>query len=309
MTESKTPILAATDFSQHGQWAVLRAAHLARQRGGSLRLLHAIEDQASWALWRQWFGSDSEVGDVDQVDRARQRLQETSQGVSRQFGIDVECHVETGSAVQHILHAQMGCDLVVIGAQGHSAAKDFLLGTTADRLSRKSTVSVLVVRTEPVGDYLKVLVPFDFSPDADAALERASSMAPQASLQILHACQLDDEGKLRMAGVDEARIEQHRERYRVRARSEIKTAIGSLGRRSDEVAVILGSGSPALTTLEYAERAGVDLIALGKHGRSLIEDTLLGSVTRHVLADAACDVMVVPTLARPPGARARRFGP
>ena len=100
-----------------------------------------------------------------------------------------------------------------------------------------------------------------------------------------------------MADVDEARIEQHRERYRNRARAELSSIINSLGRRPGEVAVSLDSGSPALVTLEYAERVGADVIALGKHGNSLVEDTLLGSVTRHVLADALCDVLIVPALA------------
>jgi nucleotide-binding universal stress UspA family protein len=31
---------------------------------------------------------------------------------------------------------------------------------------------------------------------------------------------------------------------------------------------------------------------LGKHGRNIIEETLLGSVTKHVLAESSCDVVV-----------------
>lgn len=297
MSLSKTPLLAATDFSQHGQWAVLRAAGFARQRGGLLRLLHVIESQPSRALWRQWFGSDEDLGDADQINLTRQQLQTVGDAVGQQFGIEVQCLVETGSALQHILHAQAGCDLVVVGARGHSVTKDFLLGTTADRLSRKSAAPVLVVRTAPAGDYRNVLVPFDFSAGAIAALELVNRLLPRAVLDILHACQLEYEGRLRMADVDEARIEQHRERYRNRARAELSSIINSLGRRPGEVAVSLDSGSPALVTLEYAERVGADVIALGKHGNSLVEDTLLGSVTRHVLADALCDVLIVPTLA------------
>jgi len=37
---------------------------------------------------------------------------------------------------------------------------------------------------------------------------------------------------------------------------------------------------------------GVDLLVVGKHGRSRIEEWLLGSVTRHVLSHAGCDVLV-----------------
>ena len=36
-----------------------------------------------------------------------------------------------------------------------------------------------------------------------------------------------------------------------------------------------------------------DLIVMGKHGQSGWEDMLLGSVTKHVILDATCDVLVV----------------
>jgi len=35
-----------------------------------------------------------------------------------------------------------------------------------------------------------------------------------------------------------------------------------------------------------------DLVVLGKHGRSAAEDLLLGSVTKHVLAEGRSDVLV-----------------
>lgn len=38
--------------------------------------------------------------------------------------------------------------------------------------------------------------------------------------------------------------------------------------------------------LEQGEELGADLIALGKHGAGMAEELLLGSVTKHVLAQA-----------------------
>ncbi|MEO7854889.1 MAG: universal stress protein [Rubrivivax sp.] len=35
-----------------------------------------------------------------------------------------------------------------------------------------------------------------------------------------------------------------------------------------------------------------DLIVVGKHGRNVMEDLLLGSVTSHVLAESVGDVLV-----------------
>ena len=56
-----------------------------------------------------------------------------------------------------------------------------------------------------------------------------------------------------------------------------------------------------ISTLREGEQAaalGADLVAIGKHGTSALEDLLLGSVTLHTLASARCDVLVVPAKAR-----------
>ncbi len=42
----------------------------------------------------------------------------------------------------------------------------------------------------------------------------------------------------------------------------------------------------------FAEIAIPLLIAIGKHGRNMVEELLLGSVTKHVLAESAGDVLV-----------------
>lgn len=41
-----------------------------------------------------------------------------------------------------------------------------------------------------------------------------------------------------------------------------------------------------------------DLVAIGKHGQSVLEDLLLGSVALRTLATAPCDVLVVPARGR-----------
>ena len=50
-------------------------------------------------------------------------------------------------------------------------------------------------------------------------------------------------------------------------------------------------GATALRVLEQEEELGADLIVLGKHGADMTEELLLGSVTKHVLAHARCDVL------------------
>jgi len=48
-----------------------------------------------------------------------------------------------------------------------------------------------------------------------------------------------------------------------------------------------------LAIIEQEQECDCDLIVMGKHGQSEWEDMLFGSVTKHVIREAACDVMVV----------------
>lgn len=80
-------------------------------------------------------------------------------------------------------------------------------------------------------------------------------------------------------------------------RQEAVKHIKELIRNSDEgasrtsYAVEYGGASRVILAKE--EERSADLIVIGKHGRSMVEEWLLGRVTRHVLADSKSDVLVV----------------
>lgn len=60
------------------------------------------------------------------------------------------------------------------------------------------------------------------------------------------------------------------------------------------VQTVSGLGDAAAFILDVARREAVDLIVLGKRGRSRLAGILLGSVSQHVAALAPCSVHVVP---------------
>ena len=51
-------------------------------------------------------------------------------------------------------------------------------------------------------------------------------------------------------------------------------------------------GDASLRIVEHEQEMDCDLVVLGKHGPSVTEDLLLGSVTKHVLAEGSADVLV-----------------
>ena len=54
---------------------------------------------------------------------------------------------------------------------------------------------------------------------------------------------------------------------------------------------------PSLAVVEQEQEADCDLIVIGKHGAGMVEDFLLGSVTKHVLAESVGDVLMSTTQA------------
>ncbi len=52
-------------------------------------------------------------------------------------------------------------------------------------------------------------------------------------------------------------------------------------------------GDPAEEIVQYAAKAGMDLIVMGTHGRTGLERLLMGSVAEKVMREASCSVLVV----------------
>ncbi len=63
--------------------------------------------------------------------------------------VDISCQVETGKPGIRITEVarEIGADLIVVGAH-HPSAMDYFLGSTAARVSRRASCSVLIQRPQ-----------------------------------------------------------------------------------------------------------------------------------------------------------------
>ncbi len=61
-----------------------------------------------------------------------------------------------------------------------------------------------------------------------------------------------------------------------------------------DASALLRQGQPAKTVLKEAERQDVELIVVGSHGRGLLFDAVVGSVSSEILRHAEVPVLVVP---------------
>lgn len=282
-------LLAATDFSEDAQNACRRAALIAREQDAPLELLHVI-NEPSLALLRGFFPEAAAAVSAG----AEKELEGFRASLAAGNGISATAVLKIGKVTAEILSAMTRAGLLVVGARGHNPLRDLLLGSTAERLLSRCPSPALVVKRPAKASYRRVLAAVDFSPCSAAVLATAAAIAPAAEIQICHAFDLPFEGRLWMAGVADEQIDRYRAGARQQALSDIQRladTVPALEKRRALPAVM--RGDPAHVILDQETARDADLIVIGKQGQSVLEEFLLGSVTRHVLADSKCDVLVV----------------
>jgi universal stress protein A len=137
-----------------------------------------------------------------------------------------------------------------------------------------------------------ILVPTDFSPDADAALEHAIDFAKMfgARIHLLHAYYIVPQAATPWsysfpAGlIDEVR--QDSQRRIEELRDKVKA-------RGVEASSEVSGEPPSLAIVSCAERQKADLIAMGTRGLTGVKHVLLGSVAERTLRHAPCPVLTV----------------
>jgi nucleotide-binding universal stress UspA family protein len=292
------PVLAATDFSSAAEQAVWRAAHLARQLGAPLVLVHVHEAPALGEVWRQfqaWMPgmSGAELAALRQAAQAR--LQSLAEALEAKLGRAVAARVRSGRAATAIAEEAAACaaQLVVVGARGEHGLAEAVLGSTAERLLHSVACDLLLVREYGGRHYERMLLPTDLGPESRKALRRLRRLLPAVDSVLLHAYELPCENKLAYAGVDAARLDElHR-----RAQAELALALQSLAREvghSDLPGVCkVVHGYPPAVIAAQAEALGADLIALSAGSRSTLERVVLGSVCLHLALESPCDLWLV----------------
>lgn len=294
MSTEYDTILVPTDGSENAEAAAEHAVGLAEAFDATVRVLNVVDAAAL-------VGGMDEFDAGPEVERALESAGEgavgTVAGMASEAGLDVTTEVLTGRPHRSIADyaAEVGADLIAMGTHGRTGLERLLLGSVAERVVRTSSVPVLTVAEDgPAwhGSYDEVLVPTDGSECAEAAAEHAVAIAGRydATVHVVGVVNLIEEGGFFSAGgvnegfVDELDAEAERATRRIAERVE-DAGLGA------ESAVV--HGVPSRVLVDYADENGVDVIAMGTHGRTGGSRYLTGSVTERVVRTAPVPVLTV----------------
>jgi nucleotide-binding universal stress UspA family protein len=133
-----------------------------------------------------------------------------------------------------------------------------------------------------------VLVPTDFSPGAQVALERALHLplAPKAKVSLLHVMPEGIPGRLRTEAIADAErsLEKHLAQVRTLA---VERNLGPAQFVGDVV-----EGSSAHHIMKRANTVEADVICIGRHGRRGVVDLFLGSTVTKVVRQTEHPVLL-----------------
>jgi nucleotide-binding universal stress UspA family protein len=278
-------ILVATDFSTRSDRAVRRASLIARRAGASLTLAHVVDADRPERLVA-----------ADRME-AQSLLEDTARTLRTIDGVDAEPLVKVGDVHSGILSAaeETVADLVILGPH-RSSLRDVFIGTTVERVVRRSRFPLLVAVHSPEAPYDRTLLALDFDEASKSAARAALTMGifDHTEVVLMHAFDTPAEGMIKRAMDAPAALDDYVSGERGQAAERLQGLVSELGLPASDHRVAAIKGSPARSILESALSEDAHLIVLGTNQRKGFERLLIGSVTEDVIRDAHRDVLIVP---------------
>lgn len=293
-------IVVGYDGTDHGDDALALGRLLARIAGAELVVACAYPDdplgESAAALEvAQGMREDAE----GKLARARAWIDGDGGGGG------VSLRAVAGASPAHVLHdlaEQSGALAIVIGASHHGRAVRMLAGSTPDAVLDHAPCPVAVapegyrdvVRgVGAAGGVRQVAIAYDGSAEARHALDVAAAFAGGAGarLRVVTAVNSAAVGIYPPPPLDVASYNELARIAREEARERLDEAIAELG--SDVAAEGAVLDGDIVATLVEDSRAD-DLLFTGSRAKGPFRRVLLGSVSTHLLREAACPVVVVP---------------
>lgn len=284
-------ILCPTDLTPESDEALRYAVALASAYKAKLFLLYCRDDRFK--------------GDGDKASDIEMDALFTS-SLAPHLGLNDFCDLDwqgvvadnvddVGKAIVEVAEKQR-VDFVVMRSRRRPHAA-ILLGSTAETVCRTAHCPVLVTHArerEWVGlstgeiDLKRILVAYDFSSDAEVALNYALSLAQeyQTELHLLHVLAKAEEEEPERAWV------QKSESAYTAAAGKLQRAIPKEVFLWCPVTTAVRRGKVYQEILGYAKEHEIDLVCLGASGRDFSMGALFGSNVDRVLRQATCPVLI-----------------
>jgi nucleotide-binding universal stress UspA family protein len=217
----------------------------------------------------------------------------------RERGVSADCRVLTGTSAARALHEaaeELGAGLLVVGSTLRGGIGRVLPGSTAQRLMHGAPCPIAVVpRAWQQGGGLRTIgVGYVDTAEGHIALENALVLARRsgAKLRVLSAAKEGHVNESYGGGdplTPATRYEELASVLRVEAEQAVEAATS--GESDVEIEPDVSVGEPADFLIAASEQ--LDLLICGSRGYGPARAVLLGGVSRRVVSEARCPVIVL----------------
>lgn len=216
-------------------------------------------------------------------------------------GLRVLTRIEYGNPAEQIVRVAEDerVEMIVLGAQGATAAQELLIGSTAYEVIRRASVPVFLQKFEVVRElghvkckqvcehaFERVLHPTDFSECADAAFQVVKRLKTAGAKEVIVLHVQDDRVMKLRPRAQLAEFDRH-DAERLEALCKTLSLFGL------DAKPVLRHGIPFKEALAVADEMDVSLIALGSRGHSAVREMLAGSTFENVARLSRQPVLVV----------------
>jgi nucleotide-binding universal stress UspA family protein len=216
------------------------------------------------------------------------------------LGVKVKAFALEGIPHEEILNVaeKENVSLVIACSHGKRLIEEILLGSVSERIGREAKIPVLLIREEILNEiekkgslensaanmFNKILFPTDFSECSEKALDSIDRLKDKGAKEIivLHV-------------IDTKRLETEKEKEELEkiCKEKLKKIKKKLVDSGFKVKTLLKISDPLHEITEYSDKENVSLILMGSHGKSLVTEWLVGTVSLDVVRTAEKPVLVV----------------
>ncbi|HYR11578.1 MAG TPA: universal stress protein [Longimicrobium sp.] len=277
------------------------AVKLAAALGAELHAVHAFEipKDLSWVLTAGEASAKGSPGDAAWVYAAELEERLERQLAAIPGGDAVHCRAVEGSAADVVCRTaeEVEAELLVAGASRRGRQWSGILGSTASQLMAESRLPLLIVHRPFEGAVRRVLLTCDVSECASDVLRRGAAAARAltrgaAEMRCLHVVQLDPLFPLPLPA----------EAAETLAREALDRCLADAGLEPATVEACVRIGDPAREIAYEASEWHADLLVVGTHAKTGLEEHPVGRVAIGAVRGAPCNVLAIPTCAAVPEA-------
>lgn len=269
-------ILVPCDFSEQAINAFRFAIDIARQSNGEVHLVHVIELPVLHDTVLMPVLSFEEALFEELREKAEKQFKKLETKYNDD-SIKIRSKVVFGAASRMILDyiEENKIDLVVMGTHGASGVREFVIGSNAEKIVRRSPVPVLAVKKYVKGSSIKDIV---FPNTLHTELQEDLVMKVKALQNLfkanIHIVWINTPNNFTRDSVTTARLKAFAKRFMFK----------------DFTIHVYNDPYEESGVINFAHELKADMIAIGTHGRKGLAHLLSGSVAEDLVNHVDCPI-------------------